>query len=367
MSSRFSSILALYFGAVSTVAQAHIFINGGWRLGAIPPDDGPGWTADVYLNIPEASAEHLLQAEQYVATVQPDFTFATEWIDFPEGPNPVDLDSSFPTIGSLLGPNITAVSDPAKLNEPPSHMLIRFHGALRVRLADDETETVAMPVFLSFGVFGSDGFRVRIGETVFRIPLTQMANGTFFFEHAVLEVPGMYPFEVTLFNRYDPNETSGTEYVGIELYSFFPGGLPRPGGENMSHPVDGGPGTLLPPGVVFAEEDVLPWFLGDFDADHDSDADDAAWFEECFIEPVLMGCWQMDFDADDDVTCTDWEMFQDGWTPAGDPPLFAECDLIGLPAASDWGLFVLSLLVLSVGVIHLRRKRHWTRPGRVAD
>ena len=80
--------------------SAHVFVSESLRVGAYPPQVGTGWRAEVYLNLPISASEHLLLAEDYIATVTPDFTFQTDWIDFPAGPVATDLDENFSTMTS---------------------------------------------------------------------------------------------------------------------------------------------------------------------------------------------------------------------------------------------------------------------------
>jgi len=82
--------------------DAHPAVSQASRAGAYPAYDGGGWIGEVFLNIPDESAIHLLTAETYIADRQPDFTFRTEWIDFPAGPVAFQLDSDFATMGDFL-------------------------------------------------------------------------------------------------------------------------------------------------------------------------------------------------------------------------------------------------------------------------
>ncbi|MDO8629621.1 MAG: hypothetical protein Q7R41_03950, partial [Phycisphaerales bacterium] len=69
------------------------------------------------------------------------------------------------------------------------------------------------------------------------------------------------------------------------------------------------------------------------------------------------GCENADFDGDTDIDCTDWVAFQAAWTAGGTPPDFTSCQgTVQIPAASEWGVLALSLLILSAGtIIHGRR------------
>ncbi len=98
--------------------------------------------------------------------------------------------------------------------------------------------------------------------------------------------------------------------------------------------------------------------LGDFDDDEDVDGFDAVAFEDCYTGPeagsVSEDCLPGDFDADGDVDCEDWGQFRyDAWTE-GDPLPFSPTCQEDIPAASEWGLVVLTLLLLTSGTLILR-------------
>ncbi len=68
--------------------------------------------------------------------------------------------------------------------------------------------------------------------------------------------------------------------------------------------------------------------MGDFDADGDVDASDAAGFEGCYTgiggtAPAV--CGPGDFDRDGDVDCTDHDRFVAAWTGEGTPPPLPAC------------------------------------------
>lgn len=86
---------------LSSEASAHVFVPESFRVGAYPPHEGTGWVAEVYLNLPIRASGDLLRAEAYVLTEIPDFTFQTDWIDFPAGPVATDLDENFSTMGDF--------------------------------------------------------------------------------------------------------------------------------------------------------------------------------------------------------------------------------------------------------------------------
>ncbi|MGH8597763.1 MAG: hypothetical protein ACREXT_13995, partial [Gammaproteobacteria bacterium] len=80
-----STVLTL--AATASTSPAHVFISRTERTGAYPAYPGNGWVGEAFLNLPDAAAQSLLTAENYVRNkhVQPDFTFRTPWIDFPAG------------------------------------------------------------------------------------------------------------------------------------------------------------------------------------------------------------------------------------------------------------------------------------------
>jgi hypothetical protein len=97
---------------------------------------------------------------------------------------------------------------------------------------------------------------------------------------------------------------------------------------------------------------------GDYDSDGEVDEFDLYFFQDYFSGTdvaVLPGGVFADFDFDGDVDCTDWEAFELAWTGPGDPPPLAPCDLNPIPAVSDWGVAVMTLLLLTAGTILFRR------------
>ena len=148
------------------VAEAHVFVSYLHRQGAYPPHDGAGWLGEAFLNVPNFDLDHhallqgcltganrayagdcrggdmdrdgdvdlrdfgrlqaafhdahLLHAQRYVADREPDFTFRTDWIDFPAGPENSRLDVDFSTVGGFLDDYIYDVSDPSTERYRPS-------------------------------------------------------------------------------------------------------------------------------------------------------------------------------------------------------------------------------------------------------
>ena len=93
-------------------AGAHIFICPApylgcpvFQVGTAPLTDGQGWLCEAYVDLPNESAMHLITAEQYANTHEPDVTFQTHWIDYPPGPQAFGLDTSFETLEDFLGDN----------------------------------------------------------------------------------------------------------------------------------------------------------------------------------------------------------------------------------------------------------------------
>ena len=137
---------------------------------------------------------------------------------------------------------------------------------------------------------------------------------------------GLFPIEITYFNHYDPEGVHQMERAGIEVYSWHGGGLPWPGGENLVH-AQFGAMTTVPPRVIYQEEDILPLFKGDFEADGDVDFADYQWVQFCFTGPgdeggffLELGCGALDFDDDDDVDVDDLAAFQQVFAGPGQPP-----------------------------------------------
>lgn len=97
---------------------------------------------------------------------------------------------------------------------------------------------------------------------------------------------------------------------------------------------------------------------GDFNDDGQVDATDFDEFEQCYTGPggtLAPGCEKGDFDGDGDIDCADWLEFRDAWTAGPPLPDLAQCPN-NVPAASQWGLVSLALLVLAAGTALLRRR-----------
>lgn len=304
-------------GSVPAPAPAHVFVFEHYRAGTFPSYPGSGWVAEAYLHIPDDQAAHLVSAERYIDDngIPPDFTFRTAWIDFPAGPVAFLRDDEIPTIGDLLDDYIYDVSDPSKLSEPFSNVVIRFRGYLKVDLGTDVSGEAGLPVWVEFGSLGHDGYRTRVVDTIYRQPLTNVAF-PFFHENCIVLGLGLFPIEITYFNRYDPDGLLGREYAGIELYSWHEGGLSWPGGDYLVHPVYG-PATIVPPEVIYQPQDIQQLVPGDFDADGDVDNGDLGWFQTCFTGAadedqffLDLGCTAVDFHGDEDVDLDDYEILR---------------------------------------------------------
>ncbi len=310
---------ALLYVLGSPLAAAHVFVFEEYRAGSFPPYDGDGWIGEAYI-IPEESAAHLISAEIHADGREPDFTFRTHWIDFPAGPEPDGLDAEFATVGDFLEGNVFDVSDPAQLDLPFDHLLLRFTGFLRVALEDDVSldGSGALPVWVEMGSLGHDAYRTRVVDSVYRLPIILYGNNPFAHENAIVMATGLFPIQVTYFNKYEPDSDQGLERAGIELYSWHGGGLPWPGGENLVHP-ERGAATILPPEVIYQSQDVLPVIQGDYDGDFDVDLHDARWFQYCHTGrgdevggfTLELGCNKLDFDDDADVDTDDLAAFLD--------------------------------------------------------
>lgn len=102
-----------------------------------------------------------------------------------------------------------------------------------------------------------------------------------------------------------------------------------------------------------------PLTLGDADSDGDVDLDDFIVFENCLnidsqVEATA-GCAIFDFDGDYNVDCFDWFTFRSIWTgPENELPYLVVCTDI-IPTANEWGLVVISLLLLISGSLVISR------------
>ncbi len=103
---------------------------------------------------------------------------------------------------------------------------------------------------------------------------------------------------------------------------------------------------------------------GDFDGDGDVDTDDFNQLASCFTGPgggpIDPGCEAGDLDGDGDVDCDDWDLFVQAWTEPGSPPPLPQCT-VAIPTVSEWGLIVMTLLLLTGGTLVLGKR---TRRGR---
>jgi len=317
-----SPILALGLILAATAVErcfepcsAHVFISRNDRVGAYPAYPGQGWRGEAYLDLPDTAVNSLLSVESYLRThsVVPDFTFRTPWIDFPAGEVSAAYDADLATIGDFLNDYIYDVSDPSKLASPMSHFFLRFKGVLKVILKDETRvrDFFGVPIWVDFGNMGYDGYRLTIAQLIYRTPDVNLNNNPWVSFGPNIEVQGLYPIEVTYFNRYDPDESLGAPLAGIELYSYHGGEKDYPAGEQMLHPIFGF-GRITPPDVIYQPEDVLPLPKGDYDADADVDLADAQWMQSCsdpryFFLPS--GCDAFDYDNSGTISQSDIQAF----------------------------------------------------------
>lgn len=301
-----SATLAVTAGGRS--APAHEFVSRQSRSGAYPTEPGTGWYGEAFLNLPLLAAANLLTAETYANTVTPDFTFRTEWIDFPAGPTDAVLDADLTTVRDLLNDYIFEVSDPTKLDEPMSHLLLRFTGHVKVRLRDEvraELTFVGPPVWVDFGTMGFDGFRTKVAEnSVYRTPDVNLNQNPWSSFGPAIEALGLYPITVTYFNRYDPHGTLDAPWAGVELYGYYASDKAWPAGGQMFN-TRLGFGTLVPPWVIYQTGQILPIEPGDYDGDTDFDLYDFAWIQYCgdpsfFFLPS--GCHTFDLNGDNRIS-----------------------------------------------------------------
>jgi cytochrome c peroxidase len=104
---------------------------------------------------------------------------------------------------------------------------------------------------------------------------------------------------------------------------------------------------------------ILKSERGDADRDGDVDAADQSSFEACFTGSkggsVGAGCERHDMEGDGDVDCVDWLGFTQAWTESNQPTTPKVCMGVAVPAASDWGLLVLALTIMTFGSLRLKR------------
>lgn len=306
-------VLGVSLAALVRTGHAHTEIPESFRVGAYPSYDGSGWVGEAFLDIPDEFA-NIYDAEDYVVDRIPDFTFLTDWIDFPAGVVDLDFDVNFSTIGDFLDDYIHDVSDPAKLGSQFGNFLIRFSGFLKVTMEDDCLAGVGPPISVDFATMGNDGYHLLVGRTILLAP--RVGNPDLFLrDDPFLRLPGMYRIEFTYLNIYDPTGDLGFERAGVELYSWHGGGLIRPAGYRIIHPTRG-PGTIVPPRVIYQVDDVLDVPEGDFDANTIIDLQDLRWLQPCFTGPgdeflnLISWCREFDFDEDGDVDLDDHAVFR---------------------------------------------------------
>lgn len=362
------AVLGAVLAGTIESAEAHVFIARFHRVGAYPTYDGNGWVGEAFLNVPNYDLahhavlqgcldgpdvlyksgcragdldrdgdvdlgdvarfqgafydSHLLRARRLIEDRAPDFTFRTDWIDFPAGPMDSDRDANFQTVGDFLNDYIYDVSDPSKLDEPFGALFLRFTGFIKITLEDEVRvqQPIGLPVWIDVGTLGFDGFQVRVGEVMYRFPNVRWAQPFFNWGPAV-EVLGLFPIEIIYLNIHDPEGKMGNERAGIEVYSWHGGGLELPAGQQMIHETRG-PATVLPPRVIYQEADVRPLAKGDFDADYDIDLRDFQWYQGCadpefYFLPSY--CKDLDFDDDGDLDSDDFTAFHAAFRGPGAP------------------------------------------------
>lgn len=306
-------------------ASADLPVLKSTRLGVAPPWPGEGWLGECFLNIPDASAAHLIFAEHYVAKAKPDFTFSTRWIDFPGGPGStvcedcptgMHLDSEFATVGDFLNDYIYDVSDPSQLLRPMSHMLIRFSGYLAVTFEHDTDGAYGLDTWVHFFPAGFDGYRVTVANQSWRNP-RQVVESAFALDFLIFDSLGMYPIQATYFNRYDPKGALGAPLAGFELYSWHGSELALPGGERWVHQTRE-VSTIVPPEVIYQPGDEVDALAADIDADRDVDLYDLWFLQNCYTGPggekggfdLTIACTWWDEDHDRDVDEVEFTAFQ---------------------------------------------------------
>lgn len=315
------AVVLLIFSGLVDDLRAHPFIPQESRAGAYPNDPGEGWVGEAFMNLPDQAAAHLLAAEQYVVGRTPDFTFRTQWIDFPAGPVSDVPDADLETVGDLLNDYIYAVSDPSKLNQPMSHLLLRFTGLVKVTLADESRTLgfIGPPIWMDYGSWGYDGYRTRVGtETCYAVLDTNLFPNAWFNFGPSIEVQGLYPITVTYFNNYDPDGSRGAPRGGFELYSWQGSPYAWPAATVTPPHSRFGYMTLAPPWPVYQPGDELPMIRGDFDGNATIDLHDYQWIQNCFCweSPCFFaaGCDWVDFNLDQRVDWNDARLFDETQT-----------------------------------------------------
>ncbi len=131
----------------------------------------------------------------------------------------------------------------------------------------------------------------------------------------------------------------------VDLIEFLSGGLTDPRVAAETFPFD---------------RPILHSEQGDGDRDGDVDSDDLAAFVACIDgtvgTAVVPGCERLDMDGDGFMTCSDWSSFELAWTETGPVPDLGLCLSTPIPAASEWGMIVLALSVLTLGSLTFRKK-----------
>lgn len=350
-------------------SEAHFFLSRSLRAGAIPNYPGHGWVGEVFLSFPSFDPVHtdrfsdcgggpdstigpscsaadldrdgdsdlrdiarfqieygnpnMIWVERFLGNMTPDFTFTTNWIDFPAGKQDSDLDRNFQRIGDFLNDYLHNVSAPKMLDYPFGSFVIRFSGYLGVHLEDEVRENVlGLPVWIDVGVLGYDAYSAYVGINIFREINVARPQGQFFTNFGPsTEVLGLFPIRIVYYNIDDPDNRTGNGRAGVEAYSWHGGGLPWPGGFNMVHPLRG-PATLIPPWVIYQAEDIQPIVKGDFEADADIDLKDFRWFTIC-ANPTFTftpyWCEPFDINNNGRVLMSEYESFRSRMLGPGVP------------------------------------------------
>ncbi len=294
---------------------AHIFVAKNTRLGAAPCVAGTGWEVDCWYGIPDGSAIHLLTAEVFADANPPSFSFHADYLDWPAGVVTESPDTAFQTIGDFFDGYVSNFTDPAALDLPFAHFLIRARNGCHIRLEDSSDPNLSQAL-VDFGTLAFDGSRVRLGGvTIFRTVIPEPPFGQFT-ENALIDAPGVYPLVVTYFQRYDPMATLGTEKAGFEFYACHVDGLALCDGMGNCNgdflpclaPVDG---RVTAISRIYDPADVVAMTPGDFNVDHDVDLRDLMALQNCFTGPapekgIDFLCEDLDTDADDDLDGNDW-------------------------------------------------------------
>jgi len=307
---------------VNNVLIRNNYDEGGTDFSADPPtsadDDGGGDPED---NVDATSAESASLRAQDILNVY--FSIAS----------PLRGRAGASTTGELLGADILFNPDPIGATGAET-TIFAFHTDLGLQAFDDIDGMI---------VFDSNVDGVFNGTDLILFSLTPDSPSVGLIAGSDQDGGGANVFMVSFGNPPELFISAGELGLG-----------------NPSDNIDALDVLLCDNAVACAAVRGIRRLMGDFDDDGDVDLDDRITFESCFTGPGVMypeGCERGDFDGDGDIDCDDWEAFKSAWTSPDSIPPLLDCPV---PTISEWGLAVLTLLLLATGTIVIR-----LRPARV--